>query len=110
MINTQKLELPLSRTFFMVLKFFEPLKVDCSFGMNVDFEISRVDCTVLYIAVGSFSIFAHAVSIILISVKNWPRGYKTFFMLNSVEHEIFPAQKYENAKNCWHFNSYEREK
>ena len=20
---------------------------------------------------------------------NWPRGYKTFFMLNSVEHEIF---------------------
>ena len=24
----------------------------------------------------------------------WPRGYKTFFMLNSVEHEIFPAHKY----------------
>ena len=23
----------------------------------------------------------------------WPRGYKTFFMLNSVEHEIFPAHK-----------------
>ena len=22
-----------------------------------------------------------------------PRGYKTFFMLNSVEHEIFPAHK-----------------
>ena len=22
------------------------------------------------------------------------RGYKTFFMLNSVEHEIFPANKY----------------
>ena len=21
----------------------------------------------------------------------WPRGYKTFFMLNSNEHEIFPA-------------------
>ena len=20
--------------------------------------------------------------------KNWPRGYKTFFMLNSAEHEI----------------------
>ena len=23
----------------------------------------------------------------------WPRGYKTFFMLNSVEHKIFPAHK-----------------
>ena len=26
-----------------------------------------------------------------------PRGYKTFFMLNSAEHEIFSADKYENA-------------
>ena len=26
--------------------------------------------------------------------RNWPRGYKTFFMFNSVEHEIFPAHKY----------------
>ena len=24
---------------------------------------------------------------------NWARGYKTFFMLNSIEHEIFPAHK-----------------
>ena len=23
----------------------------------------------------------------------WPRGYKTFFMLNSAEHEIFAAHK-----------------
>ena len=23
----------------------------------------------------------------------WPRGYKTFSMLNSTEHEIFPAHK-----------------
>ena len=23
----------------------------------------------------------------------WPRGYITFFMLSSVEHEIFPAPK-----------------
>ena len=26
-------------------------------------------------------------------VINWPRGYKTFFMLNSIEHEIFPAHR-----------------
>ena len=31
-------------------------------------------------------------------------GYKTFFMLNSAEHEIFPANKYENANNSWHFS------
>ena len=25
--------------------------------------------------------------------KSWPRGYKTFFILNSVEHEIYPDHK-----------------
>ena len=30
--------------------------------------------------------------------KPWPRGYKMFFMLKSAEHEIFSANKYENAK------------
>ena len=28
----------------------------------------------------------------------WPRGYTTFFMLNSVEHEILNAHKYKNIK------------
>ena len=28
----------------------------------------------------------------------WARGYKTFFMLNSVEHKILIAHKYENIK------------
>ena len=28
-----------------------------------------------------------------LNVSNWPRGYKTFFMLISTEHEIFPAHK-----------------
>ena len=36
----------------------------------------------------------------------WPQGYKTFFMLNSAEHEIFSANKYENANNSWHFHIY----
>ena len=35
-----------------------------------------------------------------------PRGYKTFFMLNSAEHELFSANKYENANNSWHFHIY----
>ena len=49
-----------------------------------------------------------------------PRGYKAVFMLNSAEHEIFSANKYENANsseifsankyenanNSWHFHIY----
>ena len=31
-------------------------------------------------------------------IVSWPRGYKTFFMLNSVEHEILNAHKYKNIK------------
>ena len=27
----------------------------------------------------------------------WPRGYKTSFLLNSAEHGMFSASKYENA-------------
>ena len=30
--------------------------------------------------------------------KLWPRDYKTFFMLNSAEHKILNAHKYENTK------------
>ena len=32
-----------------------------------------------------------------------PRGYKTFFMLNST-HEIYYAHKCQNDNNGWHFN------
>ena len=35
---------------------------------------------------------------IMLSAKSWPRGYKTFFMLNSAEHEILNTHKYENIK------------
>ena len=35
---------------------------------------------------------------------NRPRGYKTFVMLNSAEHEIFSANKYENANNMLAFS------
>ena len=35
---------------------------------------------------------------------------ETFFRLNSVEHKPYPAHKCKNAKNCWHFNIYEKDK
>ena len=34
------------------------------------------------------------------------QGYKTFSMLDSAEHEIYPAHKWQNANNCWHFIIY----
>ena len=30
---------------------------------------------------------------LILFALTWPRGYKTFFMLNSIEHEIFSAHK-----------------
>ena len=30
-----------------------------------------------------------------------------FLMLNSTDHESFPAHKCKNANKCWHFNMYE---
>ena len=32
------------------------------------------------------------------SNEAWPRGYKTFFVLNSIEHEILTAHKYKYIK------------
>ena len=38
-----------------------------------------------------------------ICFPTWPRGYKTVFMLNSVEHEILDAHKYKNIKKLSFF-------
>ena len=40
----------------------------------------------------------------------WPRGHRTFSMLTSAEHEIYPAHKCLNANSCWHFNIYKHDK
>ena len=80
-------------------------------------------------SVATFCIIMHS------AWSNWfiriqPRGYKTFYMLNSTEHEIqqsikaimltncfkslrcciYHANKCLNANNCWHFNIYEQDK
>ena len=34
----------------------------------------------------------------VIEQKTWSRSYKTFFMLNSAEHEILNAYKYKNRR------------
>ena len=40
----------------------------------------------------------------------WPRGNKTFFMINSAAHDIYPAHKCQNANSCWHSNIYKHDK
>ena len=41
---------------------------------------------------------------IQVRLKGGPKVTKLFIMLNSTEHEIYPASKSWNANNCWHFN------
>ena len=43
------------------------------------------------------------------SREHSPGGYKNFFMLNSAEHEIYPAHKCQNANNRKSSNSYMKE-
>ena len=38
-------------------------------------------------------------------IMAWARGYKTFFMLNYVEHEILKAHKYKNIKKFSFFQT-----
>ena len=45
-------------------------------------------------------------SYIAAKMESGPEVIKLFFMLNSAEHEIFSANKYENANNSWHFHIY----
>ena len=33
-------------------------------------------------------------------INSRPKGYKTFFVLNSAEHEIYPANKSQITSNC----------
>ena len=37
--------------------------------------------------------------------RSRPQGYKTFFMLNSVEHEILNARKHKNIKKFGSFSA-----
>ena len=47
----------------------------------------------------SFPIFANWAKLIAFpESRDWPRGYKNFFMLNSVEHEILNTHKYKDIK------------
>ena len=46
------------------------------------------------------------VSLMGCSLHSGINTYKIVFVLNSAEHELFPANKYENANNSWHFHTY----
>ena len=73
----------------MVPKVFEPSKFFCisSFISQLDAAGKTVNISIYYI-----------VHLMTQAEQSWPRGYKTFFILNSSEHEILNAHKYENIK------------
>ena len=41
----------------------------------------------------------------MLCFKSLARGYKTFLMLNSAEHEILNAHKYKNIKKLSNFQA-----
>ena len=43
--------------------------------------------------------FVLLINLILLTIAN-------YFLLNIAEHEIFSANKYENANESWHFHIY----
>ena len=47
----------------------------------------------LFLSKMMLSLVCSAGVIVLFGLIAWAGGYKTFFMLNSIEHEIFPAHK-----------------
>ena len=50
--------------------------------------------------------YSHELNSASSRIQTCPPGYKTFFMLNSAEHDIFSANKYKNANKSWHFHIY----
>ena len=48
--------------------------------------------------------YSAELSMIFYNLETRPRGYKTFFMLNSIEHEILTAHKYKKYQEILHFS------
>ena len=76
-----------------VLLSFHPALIDMLQyigNLNVDFDYNQ-EC---YMLKGNWY------QVLFTSDYNiaWPRGYKTFFMLNSIKHEILNAHKYKTIK------------
>ena len=66
------------------------------FGLEYTIRLWSAGCRSKYMGVKGRVKFATK-PISIIGKKFRPRAYKTFFMLISAEHEIFSANRYENA-------------
>ena len=90
----------LSRQLLFYNEFIHPLRendvtlLEVASGSLDHLNLKQVVCTVL----------ALMLTVLIFGAR--PQDYKTFFMLNSAEHEIFSANKYEDANNGWHFHIY----
>ena len=64
------------------LNVFKP-DIHCVYILHSSYSLSDMNENNLRIIVFFFSLYIHT----------WPRGYITFFILNSAEHDIYPAHK-----------------
>ena len=62
--------------------------------------MSAVGHSLFYLPLG---IIDSLCSVIVAFPGHLPQGYKTFFMLNSAEHEFCPANKSQITNNCKFF-------
>ena len=77
----------------MVQKVFEPLKFDCIRPFLTLSEADLADAGTKQKTEGDNSLDVSSLYSYSRTdgLETWARGDKTFFMLNSLEHEIFPA-------------------
>ena len=86
----------------------KPTTLECFVTENWFVKTVWKEITYVVLSLASIAFWLRSSLTIICTVYHlaWPWGYKTFFMLNSAEHEIFSANKYENANNSWHFHIY----
>ena len=112
--NIKKEKSPYSFTNLQLWDFSKELKNEFEIAVVNEpsvFEPRRAYCIkfVFSIMIGfrkfSKDIYCYPISIykVLLLVSAWPRGYKTFFVLNSVEHEILNAHKHKKYQEIRHF-------
>ena len=63
-------------------------------------RVKFTDCVIIWASDSSHDKAVQQLAAFQVRRGNWAKAHKTFFMLNSVEHEILNAHKYENIRKA----------
>ena len=76
----------------------------CGFNRFVHKGMNQISIVKVHLNTrsGNVNIVRWSASLLFACNKIRSRGYKTFVILNSAGHEIYPAYKCQNANDCWH--------